>query len=146
MVESADQPHWCSFTMFYYFQKQRIFWLKQQSKKKQQKKTPSDNSSQKLSNIADTSVPRGRGFGRRWVEGLWFLAVLCECVRVDRARLFSVLQLVLFQLRSLGDSGERSRGEDISDTQHRERHRQIQNNTHLLQSQILCYEIQKCRH
>lgn len=38
-------------------------------------------SSQQLSSAADTSVPRGRAFGLRWVRGLMVLAVLCEHVR-----------------------------------------------------------------
>ena len=46
--------------------------------------------------------------------GLRILAALCECAREDRARLLSVLLLVLFQLGSLGDSRERSRGKDFN--------------------------------
>lgn len=56
---------------------------------------------------------------RFWQEmsaGLTILAVLCECVREDRAGLLSVLHSVLFQLGSLGDNRERSRGKDFNNT------------------------------
>ncbi len=44
------------------------------------------------------------------------LAALCECVREDRAELLCVLHSVLFQLGSLRDSRERSRGKDFENT------------------------------
>lgn len=48
------------------------------------------------------------------------LAVMCECVREDRAGLLRVLHSVLFQLGSLRDSREKSRGEDFNNTYKRQ--------------------------
>lgn len=48
------------------------------------------------------------------------LATLCERVREDRAWLLSVLHSVLFQLGSLWDSRERSRGKDFNNTHDRQ--------------------------
>ncbi len=48
------------------------------------------------------------------------LAALCECVREDRAELLCVLHSVLFQLGSLRDDGERSRGKDFNNTHTRQ--------------------------
>lgn len=57
-------------------------------------------------------------------EGLMILAAFCECVREDRTGLLRVLHSVLFQLGSLRDSREKSRGEDFSSTHKRQTDRE----------------------